>query len=341
MSSSTPPSKSGPPVRIRCRNPNHIARELRRRATSDSLFIPSEVPAEAGATQEFLFYVPDGPEVRVEAEVLQSMPPADGGGELPGMLVAFDESAVHAADAIDDGKGEARDRRARAHRTRAAMIPGPRESQSTHSVAESSRVLAALEAELGAMEGKKDHEVLFLGPDADAPAVHAAFSRLGEQYDSSHFGNYGSTAILEAASRILGRMRQAHDRLVHKLQSTAPEPVQLSLLPRERSNPVISDAAALITGEAYVEAQRSLSEALRDNPADRDARIWLLIAQARQAEAWQDFETAKTRYRAALALDRDHEVAAKGLARAAARTAPGTISRPSGRGPRRSQRSRG
>lgn len=259
-SSKAPPAKSGPAVRIRCRDEAHIARELRRRANSDSLFIPSQAPPDAGSTQEFLFYVPNGPEVSIEAAVLQSIPPAPG-GDMPGMLVSFKGATADAADAPDDDgqakRGEGRSRPSAAN-------PG-----------EGSPALDALEAEV------------------------------------------------------------------------APDSLLVSMTAVERRDPIISDAAALIAGKAFVEAQRVLSQALEKRPSYRRARTWLLIAQAHQAEGWQDYDTAMARYRAALAVDHDHAVASRGLAQAAKRGASGPLSqprlsipaRPSTRASRRARRS--
>jgi tetratricopeptide (TPR) repeat protein len=326
---SKPPSASKPAttIDIRCRDAGHLQRELERRSRAEGVFVPSSAPAPEGQQLDFRFYVPDGPEVRVSARVTQSIPPADGEADSAGMLVEFGDGAARAARRLRGRSEAAGSGCASARPQRQAILPGARDSQPVHTAAETRKKLEELDAELRALVGKDDAEVLGLPPDATAREVHDAARRRLAPFDTATLSAYGSQTVLKKAARIVDRISAAQQQLLADAQVRSDAPERLRLRGVERDHPAISDAAALLEREEYAKAQMRLSSALSKAPEDRDARLWLLVAQGRQAESWDDYDTAFERYRDALALVPDHSIAGPALARVAALRAAG------GRGP--------
>ncbi|MGD8859085.1 MAG: hypothetical protein PVI30_03680 [Myxococcales bacterium] len=137
-------------------------------------------------------------------------------------------------------------------------------------------------------------------------------------FDAATLSAYGSLTVLKKAPRIVDRISAAQQQLLADAEARSDAPERLSLRGAERDHPAVSDAAALLERDEYVKAQMRLSSALSKAPEDRDARLWLLVAQGRQAESGDDYDTAFERYREALAMVPDHPIVGPALARVAA-----------------------
>lgn len=284
-------AEAEPEVAIRCKSPEAFVRVLSRRS-GKRIFVARQRPLGSGVRCVLVVHAPDGTQVRLPARVVEGRvpdkPPSPGASpdsaQRAGMLVELLPLAQ---------SEQRRIARLAAQQERAHSVPLHTEELDV--------VRERLEAELFALRLAEDPAVLGVEADADRGEIEHSYAELSRRYHPDAYRLYESDAIVELASEISAIIDRAYRAVCGSAGdasvrgASAPEPPPYDA--------AIDQAQRLLSEERYAEAQQVLTMLLSTDPQRGDAKVWLLIAHARQAKAGGDLQQTFECYRAVLEID--------------------------------------